>query len=108
MTWLPDAIQNAWPLPTHLIIATRRRAIIDQTRAILTRRGGVAVILGRFTAFFRAVMPALSALSRMPYRRFLAFNIAGGAVWGAGTVLAGFRRARPPQRREKISDPPLH
>jgi membrane protein DedA with SNARE-associated domain len=26
----------------------------------------------------------------MPYRRFLAFNAAGGLVWGIGCVLAGY------------------
>lgn len=26
----------------------------------------------------------------MPYRPFLAYNIAGGLVWGTGTVLAGY------------------
>jgi membrane protein DedA with SNARE-associated domain len=26
----------------------------------------------------------------MPYRRFLAFNIAGGAIWGGAVVLAGY------------------
>ena len=56
----------------------------------LRRRGGSAVFLGRFVAFFRAVMPALAGISRMHYPRFLAFNAAGGLVWGAGCVLLGF------------------
>ena len=56
----------------------------------LKRRGGSAVFLGRFVAFFRAVMPALAGSAHMPYRRFLAFNAAGGVVWGAGFVLVGY------------------
>src|SRR3954467_13211730 len=35
----------------------RRRARIDSARALLARRGGPAVFLGRFVAFLRAVMP---------------------------------------------------
>jgi membrane protein DedA with SNARE-associated domain len=50
----------------------------------------MAVFLGRFTAFLRAVMPALAGLSQMPYRRFLAYNAAGGLVWGVGVGLLGF------------------
>jgi membrane-associated protein len=63
---------------------------LDKARDFLARRGGMAVTLGRFTAFFRAVMPALAGMSRMPYRRFLAFNAAGGILWGTGAVLLGY------------------
>ncbi|MDP9989214.1 DedA family protein [Arthrobacter sp. KFRI-F3372] len=73
-----------------LPILVKRQTKIDQARDLLARRGGAAVFLGRFTAFFRAVMPALTGLSRMPYRRFLAYNIAGGAIWGTGAVLVGY------------------
>jgi membrane-associated protein len=56
----------------------------------LRRRGGPAVFLGRFIAFFRAVMPALAGMSRMPYPKFLAYNLAGGVVWGVGFVTLGY------------------
>jgi membrane protein DedA with SNARE-associated domain len=68
----------------------RRAEQLDRARAFLARRGSAAVFLGRFTAFFRAVMPALAGISHMPYRRFLAFNVAGGLFWGIGVVLLGF------------------
>ena len=67
-----------------------RRERIDRARDLLARRGGVAIFLGRFVAFLRAVMPALAGTSEMPYRTFLAFNAAGGLVWGAGVVLLGY------------------
>ena len=73
-----------------LRVLRRRRQRIDAARAILARRGGLAVFLGRFVAFLRAVMPFLAGASRMRYRRFLAFNAAGGLVWGTGSVLLGF------------------
>jgi membrane-associated protein len=68
----------------------RHRARIERAQALLRRRGGVAVFLGRFTAFFRAMMPALAGASRMPYRRFLAWNAAGGVVWGTLFVVVGY------------------
>jgi membrane-associated protein len=52
--------------------------------------GGAAVFLGRFVAFFRAVMPAPAGTAEMRYPRFLAYNAAGGIVWGAGVVLLGY------------------
>src|SRR4051795_8086057 len=48
----------------------------------LRRRGGGAVVMGRFTAFLRAVMPGLAGASRMAYPRFLFFNALGGVMWG--------------------------
>ncbi len=71
-------------------ILDKRRRRLDDAQKFLRRRGGWAVFLGRFVAFFRAVMPALAGTSRMPYRRFLAFNAAGGLMWGVGFVLLGY------------------
>ena len=48
------------------------------------------MVLGRFTAFLRAVMPALAGASEMSYRRFLVFNVLGGLVWGTGVTLLGY------------------
>ncbi|MGN8132713.1 DedA family protein [Arthrobacter sp. RC1.1 241] len=63
---------------------------LENAQDFLRRKGGSAVFLGRFTAFFRAVMPALAGTSRMPYGRFLVWNAMGGVVWGTGFVLLGF------------------
>jgi membrane protein DedA with SNARE-associated domain len=63
---------------------------LEEAQAYLRRRGGRAVVMGRFTAFLRAVMPALAGASRMEYRRFLAFNAAGGVLWGGACVLLGY------------------
>ncbi len=69
---------------------TRHRGRLDAAQQSLRERGGWAVFLGRFTAFLRAVMPALTGLSGMPYPRFLVFNAAGGLVWGVGVTLLGY------------------
>jgi membrane protein DedA with SNARE-associated domain len=80
----------------------RRRARLDDARDFLARRGGSAVFLGRWVAFFRAVMPALAGVSRMPYPRFLAFNAAGGLAWGATVVLLGYAAGASYARVEKV------
>lgn len=68
----------------------RHRDRVDKARDLIRRRGGVAVFLGRFIAFFRAIMPALAGLSHMPHHVFLLFNAAGGLVWGVGFALLGY------------------
>jgi membrane protein DedA with SNARE-associated domain len=71
-------------------VLDRRRERIDAARDFLARRGGSAVFLARWIAFFRAVMPFLAGSSRMRYPRFLAWNALGGLAWGATVVLVGY------------------
>jgi len=75
-------------LKLHILDSHRRR--LDDARDFLARRGGTAVFLGRWVAFFRAVMPALAGTVRMPYGKFLLSNAAGGIAWGVTVVLAGY------------------
>ncbi|TYK44003.1 DedA family protein [Actinomadura decatromicini] len=63
---------------------------VDAARDLIRRRGGVAVFVGRFVAFFRAIMPALAGVSAMPSRVFLLYNAAGGLVWGVSFTLLGY------------------
>jgi membrane-associated protein len=68
----------------------KRRAEIDRALEGLRRRGPTYVVIGRFTAFLRAVMPGLAGMSEMHYPRFLAANAAGGLVWGVAFTLVGY------------------
>jgi membrane-associated protein len=68
----------------------RHQERLDSAQDMLRQRGGPAVFLGRWTAFFRAVMPGLAGLSRMPYRVFLFWNALGGIAWGITFSLVGY------------------
>jgi membrane-associated protein len=48
------------------------------------------VLLGRFVAFLRAIMPAAAGAVQVPYRTFLIYNVVGGVVWGVGYCLLGY------------------
>ena len=63
---------------------------VAKARGFLDGRGASAIFIGRFTAFLRAVTPGLAGLSGMRYRRFLAYNAAGGVVWGLACVVGGY------------------
>ena len=67
-----------------------RRRGLERGQRALREKGGRAVFVARFTAFLRAVMPGLAGAAHMPYRRFLAFNAAGGVIWAAGFTLLGY------------------
>ncbi|MGO4255510.1 DedA family protein [Marmoricola sp. RAF53] len=93
--WFAPALVRSRRLAAH-------RDRVDRGQDFLRRRGGVAVFLGRFTAFFRAMMPALAGASEMPYRRFLLWNAIGGLVWGTTFVLLGYLAGASYQHVEKV------
>jgi membrane protein DedA with SNARE-associated domain len=68
----------------------KRQRGLEAALVQLRRRGALAVFLGRFTAFLRAVIPGLAGLSKMRYRIFLPANAVGGMVWGTLYVLLGY------------------
>jgi len=77
-----------WLMATRLLVRHADR--LDDARALLARRGGWAVVLGRWVAFFRAVMPALAGSTDMRYRTFLVFNALGGVLWAIAVVVGGY------------------
>ncbi len=77
-----------WLMATRLL--SRHADRLDDARDLLARRGGSAVLLGRWVAFFRAVMPALAGSSDMRYRTFLSYNALGGILWGTVVVMGGY------------------
>jgi membrane protein DedA with SNARE-associated domain len=64
-----------------------RIAAVD---AFFKRHGGKAVLIGRFIGFLRALAPFVAGSSRMPYLRFLAYNVTGGVLWSVACVLVGY------------------
>jgi membrane protein DedA with SNARE-associated domain len=77
----------------RVIAARRMRRVaggLDRAQAVVHRRGGLAVLLGRFVAILRAVVPAVAGTTRMPYRTFLIYNMLGGFIWGIGYCLLGY------------------
>ena len=68
---------------------TQRRHVVRAER-FFTRRGGQAVLIARFVPIVRTFVPVMAGIVRMPYRKFLAWNIAGGMLWGGGVTTAGY------------------
>jgi membrane-associated protein len=71
----------------HRLVPPRQ---VERATALVRRVGGRAVFVGRFTASLRALVPGLAGVAGVPYRTFVAYNLAGGVVWATGFVLLGF------------------
>ncbi|MBX6382354.1 MAG: DedA family protein [Microbispora sp.] len=71
-------------------VLRRRRHRVERAEELIRRWGAQAVLIARFFAFLRALMPTLAGVSRLSYRRFFLFNAVGGVLWGVGYTLLGF------------------
>ena len=56
-------------------------AKLDRARGFFQRHGGKTVFFGRFVSLLRMLAALLAGVTRMPYARFSAFNVAGGVCW---------------------------
>jgi membrane protein DedA with SNARE-associated domain len=74
----------------RLPLLRKREKGVETALEQLRKRGALFVFVGRFTAFFRAVIPGLAGLSKMRYRVFLPANAAGGLCWGVLFLLLGY------------------
>jgi membrane protein DedA with SNARE-associated domain/membrane-associated phospholipid phosphatase len=72
------------------LIRHRLDESLDRAQAYVKRRRGSAVFFGRFTAALRVLVPGLAGMSQIHFPTFLAYNAAGGILWGAGFVLLGY------------------
>jgi membrane-associated protein len=54
------------------------------------RYGGKAIFLSRFVPIIRTFAPFVAGIGRMRYRRFAAWNVAGGLTWVLAFLFAGY------------------
>ena len=64
---------------------------LERTKLFYERYGGRAIVITRFAPILRTFAPFVAGIGQMPYARFLAFNVAGGAAWVGIFTTAGFR-----------------
>ena len=80
-----------------------RREYLDRTHAFFERYGAKAIILARFVPIVRTFAPFLAGVGTMHYRRFLEFNVIGGAAWVLVFLLGGFFFGRIPAVRDNLT-----
>jgi membrane-associated protein len=68
---------------------TQRRHVVRAER-FFASRGGQAVLIARFVPIVRTFVPVMAGIVRMPYRKFVWWNVAGGFLWGGGVTTAGY------------------
>jgi membrane-associated protein len=67
-----------------------RREHIVRSQEFFERHGARSLVLARFVPVVRTFAPVIAGVARMPYRTFVAFNVAGAVLWGVVVVLLGY------------------
>jgi membrane protein DedA with SNARE-associated domain len=70
---------------------------------LMVRYGGAAVLVGRWIAVVRTLMPRLAGAARLEPLRFAAWNFAGVIVWVPGSVLVGYLAGESYERQSAIT-----
>jgi membrane-associated protein len=63
---------------------------LHRTEEFFRRHGGMAVALSRFMPIIRTFAPFVAGVGRMPYARFLGYNLLGGVSWVMLFVWGGY------------------
>ena len=63
---------------------------LRQTEAFFERYGGFAVLVSRFLPILRTCAPFVAGVGRMPWGRFLSYNLVGGILWVTVFIWGGY------------------
>jgi membrane-associated protein len=67
-----------------------RRKQVDWAHRQVEHRGGYLIIIGRFIPGGRIVVTLSCGMLEMPWRRFIAFDVVAGLVWGTYAAMLGY------------------
>lgn len=63
---------------------------VETANKFFEKYGAKTVVLARFMPIVRTFAPLVVGASRMPYPKFLAYSLLGGALWIGSMVLGGY------------------
>jgi membrane-associated protein len=71
-----------------------RRSHLQRAHDFYEKYGGRAVMLARFVPIVRTFCPPVAGAAKMPYSRYLLFDVFGGIFWVGAMILGGFTLGR--------------
>ena len=63
---------------------------VERAHAFFDRYGSKAVVLAHFVPIMRTFVPVAAGVGKMPFSKFVRFNVIGVVAWGTGVTLLGY------------------
>jgi membrane-associated protein len=79
------------------------RRHLDRAHEFFERHGGKAIVLARFVPIVRTFVPFVAGAGAMRYSAFVVYNVAGGVLWVAVCVGAGYAFGNIPIVKDNFS-----
>ena len=79
------------------------RRHLDRAHAFYERHGGKTIVIARFVPIIRTYAPFVAGIGTMSYRRFLAYNVSGAALWVVSLAYAGYFFGNLPVVKENLT-----
>ena len=67
-----------------------KKEYLDKTHAFYEKYGTKAIIMARFVPFVRTFAPFAAGIGEMNYKKFVSFDVFGGALWICSLTVAGY------------------
>lgn len=67
-----------------------KQKYLDAAHAFFEKHGTKAIIMARFVPFVRTFVPFAAGVGEMSYKKYLVFDILGGALWIGSLTTAGY------------------
>jgi membrane-associated protein len=81
-----------------------KRKHLVEAHDFYIKYGGIAVVAARYVPILRTFVPFVAGMARMPYRRFVSWDIGGGILWITSLLWIGYYLGQTPlaNRLDKI------
>ncbi|MBI2026512.1 MAG: VTT domain-containing protein [Deltaproteobacteria bacterium] len=67
-----------------------KRKHLDEAHDFYVKYGAISVVIARYVPILRTFVPFVAGVARMPYRKFVYWNIAGGVLWVTTVLWLGY------------------
>jgi membrane-associated protein len=67
-----------------------KREYLEKTHVFFEKHGVKAIIMARFVPIVRTFAPFAAGIGEMDYKKYLLFDILGGALWIGSLTTAGY------------------
>ncbi len=71
-----------------------KQEYVQRAHDFYEKNGGKTIILAQFIPIIRTFAPVMAGVAKLEFRKFVAFNIIGAAIWTSTVTYAGFFLSR--------------